>query len=370
MGAATGHHNPYLSRRVAPGMRIFVLGLLALTAFAGCLDAALDADTTDPFDAASGSPPAVDVAYLLGDLRAFAESNPSRADNHPDHEGARQFLAAKMEAYGLEVYRQEFFNGIPQANIVGIKWGEVRDEWVVVGGHYDIVRMPSCPDGLTCPTGTTSQGMYDDGSGTIMTMHLAKAFAQVPTKYTIAFVAFDGEERGLQGSGNFSESFMGGLTPYGNITYHAMLDLDMFGLNCPGVDAPIYFDSNSPELDAEVQRLVEGLGFPCEVKYQGISLGRSDYAHFMDLGVPTGFFISSFEEYQAPGDVPADGQQPVSGLDAYPFWHTQDTWDTMVLMAGTEADVAAGFQAGVDLASGVIWRMAQNGPPFTVEAAE
>lgn len=349
-------------------MRLFVLGLLALTAFAGCLDG--DATTPDDDALASGSPPKVDVAYLLGDLRAFAEGNPSRADNHPDHEGARQFLAAKFAAYGLDVYRHEFLNGIPQVNVVGIKWGESRDEWVVVGGHYDIVRNPSCPNGLDCPTGTTSQGMYDDGSGTMMTLHLAKAFADVPTKYTIAFVGFDGEERGLQGSGNFSEAFAAGATPYGPITFHAMLDLDMFGLNWPGVDAPVYFDSNSPDLDAEVARLADGIGFPDDaIKYQGISLGRSDYAHFFDLGVPTGFFISNFEEYQAPADVPLPGQQPLPNLDAYPFWHLQDTWDTMVLMAGSEADVAAGFQAGVDLASGLLWNMAQDGG-FTVEATE
>jgi Zn-dependent M28 family amino/carboxypeptidase len=345
------------------------LALLALlvsgAVFAGCLDsesATPDADDGADAGAAVGMAPAVDVVPLLGDLRAFAEGNPSRADNHPDHEAARQFLAAKFEAHGLEVYRQEFYQGIPQANIVGIKWGEVREEWVVVGGHYDIVRMPSCPDGLTCPTGTTSQGMYDDGSGTIMTLHLAKAFASIPTKYTIAFVGFDGEERGLQGSGNFSETFAAGLTPYGPITYRAMLDLDMFGLNWPGVDAPVYFDSNSPALEDEVRSLAGAAGFPeGMVKYQGITLGRSDYAHFMDLGVPTGFFISSFEEYQAPADVPLPGQQPAPGLDAYPFWHTQDTWETMVLMAGSEADVAAGFQSGVDLASGVLWRMAQAG---------
>lgn len=347
-----------------------VLALLTLTASAGCVSPEDGADEEGDDAPVTGSAPKVDVVPLLSDLRAFAEGNPSRADNHPDHEGARQFLAAKFEAYGLEVYRQEFYQGINQANIVGIKWGELRDEWVVVGGHYDIVRMPSCPDGLSCPTGTTSQGMYDDGSGTIMTLHLAKAFAQLDTRYTIAFVAFDGEERGLQGSGNFSEAFPAGQTPYGNVTFHAMLDLDMFGLNCPGVDAPIYFDSNAAELDAVVDELVAGLGFPCEVKHQGISLGRSDYAHFFDLGVPTGFFISSFEEYQAPGDAPAAGQQPVSGLDAYPFWHTQDTWDTMVLMAGTEADVAAGFDAAVNLASGVLWHMATSEAPYTVESTE
>jgi Zn-dependent M28 family amino/carboxypeptidase len=345
-----------------------LLGLLLVASVAGCLGS----DEAEPDAVTSGRAPAVDAAALVAGLRSFAETHPSRADNHPDHEAARQFLAAQFESFGLEVYRHDFTEGIDQANIVGIKWGTVRDQWVVVGGHYDIVRMPPCPDVVpSCPTGTTSQGMYDDGSGTMMTVYLAQAFADLATHYTVAFVGFDGEERGLQGSGRFAEDFAAGLTPYGPITYRAMLNLDMFGLNWPGVDAPVYFDSNSPELEAEVAALAAADGFPEDmVKYQGITLGRSDYAHFMDLGVPTGFFISSFEEYQAPANIPLEGQQPVPGLDAYPFWHTQDTWETMVLMAGSEADVVAGFQTAVDLASGVLWRMAQAGPLFAEAPAE
>ena len=73
--------------------------------------------------------------------------------------------------------------------------------------------------------------------------------------------------------------------------------------------------------------------------------------------MPTGFFISSFEEYQAPMDVPAEGQQPRAPLNAYPFWHQFDTWETMVAMAGSEQDVVSGFQAAVDLASGLLWSM-------------
>jgi hypothetical protein len=39
-------------------------------------------------------------------------------------------------------------------------------------------------------------------------------------------------------------------------------------------------------------------------------------------------------------------------------------------MAGSEADVVAGFQTAVDLASGVLWRMAQAGPLFAEAPAE
>lgn len=365
-----------------------LLGLLLFAGLAGCLSADEPRDddplaTAVDHSPAAGPAPHVDAAALVAELRSFAQEMPVRSGNGPDHEAARQWLLAKFDSFGLETYRQDYDTGnlAGQANIVGLKWGERRDEWIVVGGHYDIVpcaRTPREPTGLV-PPGTVqrqpvctpvdpleSEGIYDDGSGTMMTVHLAKAFAAINTTYTIAFVAFDGEELGLEGSRNFTEVFPAGLSPYGDVQVHAMLDLDMFGLNCPSVDAPIYFDSNSPTLDDKVRELVAGLGYPCEAKYQGISLGRSDYDNFFALGVPTGFFISSFEEYQAPADVPADGQQSVSPLNAYPFWHQFDTWETMVLMAGSEADVVAGFQAGVDLASGLLWSM--DDPAIVYEA--
>ena len=357
---------------------LLVLGLFALATIAGCLapsdDPTPPSTLVDHSEAGPGAPH-VDAAALVAELRTFATEMPVRSGNGPDHEAARDWLMAKFASFGLESYRQDYDTGnlAGQANILGIKWGEKRDEWIVVGGHYDIVacaRSPRQPTELPLPPGTVprqnlctpvdpvqSQGMYDDASGTMMTVHLAKAFANVNTTYTMVFVGFDGEELGLEGSGAFVEHFATGNSSFGDVQVHAMLDLDMFGLNCPGVDAPIYFDSNSPTLDDKVRELIAGLGYPCEAKYQGISLGRSDYDHFFTLGVPTGFFISSFEEYQAPMDVPADGQQPRAPLNAYPFWHQFDTWDTMVAMAGSEADVVSGFQAGVDLASGLLWSM-------------
>jgi hypothetical protein len=370
-----------------------LIALMALGALAGCVSDGPDPvqGTAVDHSSAGAGVPHVDAAALVADLQAFADAMPVRSANGPDHEAARVWLMQEFASFGLETYRHDFDTGnlAGQADILGIHWGERRDEWIVVGGHYDIVpcarspRQPAMPDPIppVVPPGTVpreavctpvdpaqSQGIYDDGSGTMMTVHLAEAFAHVNTTYTLVFVAFDGEELGLEGSRNFTEMFPTGQTPYGDIRVHAMLDLDMFGLNCPGVDAPIYFDSNSPTLDDRVRELVAGLGFPCEVKYQGISLGRSDYDNFFTLEVPTGFFISSFEEYQAPADAPASGQLPVSPLNAYPFWHQFDTWDTMVLMAGSEADVVSGFQAAIDLAAGVLWSM--DDPDIVYEAKD
>lgn len=362
-------------------MQKFLVAALLMTALAGCLSGTGDSDDDAVVpDHEHAAVPAVDAAALVADMRAFAQANPLRSDNSGDHEGARTWLMEKFASYGLETYRQDYDNGIPQANILGIKWGNVRDHWVVVGGHYDVVpcaRSPGAPSPV--PPGTVprqslcnsigpaqTEGMYDDASGTMLTVHLAKSFAKVNTTYTYVFVAFDGEERGLQGSEAFVEHFAFGNSSFGEVTIHAMLDLDMFGLNWPSVDAPIYFDSNTPELDGAVRDLAADIGMPeSEVKYQGIRLGRSDYAHFFTLGVPTGFFISSFEEYQAPANIPVAAQNPA--VNAYPFWHRADTWETMMLMAGSEADVIAGFQTAADLALGVLCFMGDPATVYTVE---
>lgn len=348
--------------------------LLALLALSGCLAGNTPTTTTGtPAPPTALDAPRVDVAALLADLKEWSAAHPLRADNHPDHEGARQSLADRFRSFGLDVWRHNFTTGIPQANIVGIKWGALRDQWVVVGGHYDVVPTPGCatpPMGAAppqCPEAAgpvASHGTYDDGSGTMLAVHLAKAWAQLPTPYTIAFVAFDGEERGLEGSRNLTEALVDGRTPYPGVTVRAMLDLDMFGLNWPSVDSPIYFDDNSPELRQAVKDLVARLHMPeGSILYQGISLGRSDYDSFFRIRVPTGFFISDFEQYQAPANLPATA--PKESGQAYPFWHREDTYETMRLMAGSEADLRSSFQTAADLATGLLHRMAVDPTPLT-----
>jgi len=342
---------------------ILTLTVLLAAAFAGCTGSE-PGPTPDDLEVEYEVPevPGVDAGALLADLQLFSGTFSQRADNLPDHEGARDWLADRFAAAGLDVWRQEFESGIAQENIVGVHWGEVKDEWVVVGAHYDMVTTDCAAQ---CVTRAYSEGAYDDGSGTLMTVHLAEAFANVSTYYTIAFVAFDGEERGLRGSGAFVEGvsvdqdhpFTDEAGDPLQVTFRGMVDLDMIGLNWPGVDAPVYFDHNSPEMKAYIEGRVAELGMPAEmIKYQGISLGRSDYAHFMDKGVPTGFFISDFEEWQLPADLPVTVpcQSPMPECTAYPFWHLEDTWDTMVLMAGSEEDLRAGFQTAVDLAGGLV----------------
>ncbi len=390
------HHKAYDANRVGQAMkRILLIGLLVATGLSGCLnDDDMGPLVVDPDTYPYPGPatiPELDANALLVHLKSFVDQFGERAANLPAHTGARDAIAAHFENAGLDVWRQNFTNGIYQENIVGVLWGYNTDQWVVVGGHYDMTTTDCIVGGVAnavldqagapvnapdCVTRPFSQGAYDDGSGTLMTMHLATAFADMVAKngtlpYTIAFVGFDGEERGLQGSGAFAANVFaeenGGIedlaqeTPWGNVTVHAMLDLDMFGLNYPAITAPIYFDNNNAALVDYVKARAAEINFPADqIKYQGISLGRSDYAHFMNAGVPTGFFISDFEEWELPANIPVvvPCEDAMPTCTAYPFWHIEDTWDTMVLMAGSESELEAGFDMANKLASGVLFFMA------------
>ncbi len=354
---------------------LILVATLLSTAIAGCLDSNDEGLTPDGYEVPPV--PTLDAQWTADTLYDFVKTYPERASNTPDHVGARDWIAEQYESYGLDVYRQEFTNGIDQENILGILWGEVTDEWVVVGGHYDMTTtdcaVPDTPAG-ECVTRPFSEGAYDDGSGTIQTVALAKAFAEQVAAtgqkpyYTMVFSPFDGEERGLQGSGAFVDAIRGDIEPFpyheGDITLRGMLNLDMAGLNWPGTEAPLYFDENSDVLQAAVEEWRIEMGMPDDmIQYTGITLGRSDYAHFMDHGVPTGFFISDFEQWEAPAD---------SGIvipqGAYPFWHVEDTWETMVAMAGSEEDVVAGFQTILDLSARILHAFAmQPAMEFDVE---
>jgi len=81
-------------------------------------------------------------------------------------------------------------------NILGIIEGEIKDEYIVVGGHYDHLGILN---------GFIYNGADDNGSGTVGILTLAKAFMAtgVKPKRSIIFALWTGEEKGLLGSNYF-----------------------------------------------------------------------------------------------------------------------------------------------------------------------
>ena len=83
--------------------------------------------------------------------------------------------------------------------------------------------------------------------------------------------------------------------------------------------------------------------------------------------IPTIFFISDFEELGAPSAGDEGVPQAYTPMGAYPFWHLEDTVETMTAMAGGQANLEDGFQAAVDVATAVLYSMACQ-PALTFDA--
>jgi hypothetical protein len=289
-----------------------------------------------------GSFPHVDAATMLAELKRFSSAYPYRQTDTPNHDAARTDLASHFAGDGLTVVRQNFPSGaygLPAGyqgtNIIGIHWGTDRTHWIVVGAHYDV-------------TEGAVDGTYDDGSGTILVESLAHAFANVTTDRTIAFIEFDQEERGLVGSHYFVESVVKGTFQY-PVNLDGMIDLDMVGITWPH-PAPLVAWQNSPTLKNFTSLRAGQLGIPAaKLEFRHPKGGSSDGASFIQGNVSTIYFWSDWDEVYAPDGTAVPIESGYVG--SYPFWHKADTYDTMVLMAGNETTLRAGFQTTLNLVS-------------------
>ena len=186
------------------------------------------------------------------------------------------------------------------ANVVGILRGtdpNLRDETVVIGGHYD--HLGHGGEGSLAPDafGAIHPGADDNASGTAAVMGLARAFAAAGgAPRTLVFVAFAGEEMGLLGS---SEYVRRPAFPLGRTVL--MLNLDMVGrlrdgtLYVNGVDG-------GTGLRALVTDAARGLGLTLELR--GDPYAGSDHTSFYAAGRPVLFlFTGAHGDYHRPTDT-------------------------------------------------------------------
>ena len=130
---------------------------------------------------------------------------------------ARQWILEEMKSYSprLEVSFDTY--RIPKQGDRVTREVEVRNVMAVlpgrtarrfyVSGHYDTVARPvppgPAPGGFDWSAGDNlAPGVNDDGSGTALTMELARAFSESGLVFdaTLVFICFAGEEQGLIGA--------------------------------------------------------------------------------------------------------------------------------------------------------------------------
>jgi hypothetical protein len=194
-------------------------------------------------------------------------------------------------------------------NVVGILPGSdpaLAREYVFFTAHMDHIGVSSMDEGCAAKGGDSiCNGADDDGSGTVAVLELAHAFTTSPVrpKRSLVFMTVSGEERGLWGSGYFTDH---PTVPLDSAV--ADLNSDMVGRNWADTMAVIGREHSDlgATLDSVAGRHPELHMTPVGDRWpqEGLYF-RSDHFNFARKGIPVLFFTSGLHpDYHQVSDSP------------------------------------------------------------------
>ena len=210
------------------------------------------AKDTAPVASEGSSLQFTDSLRLWGLVNYLASDNmKGREAGSPEIELAADFIESNLKQYNISPffsgYRDTLKNTRRMAyNLVGILPGkdpELRDEYVLIGAHYDHIGIVNRVNG-----DAIANGANDNASGTASVLELSRYFGRrAKNKRSIIFAFFSAEEKGLLGSKHLAERMkMEGLDLY------LMLNFEMTGVPMPDKDFLLYITGYSTSNLAEV----------------------------------------------------------------------------------------------------------------------
>ena len=173
----------------------------------------------------------------------------------------------------------------------------LREEYVVVGAHFDHLGYSSRHSRDPESGFTLRPGADDNASGTAAVLELADRLSRRPPRRSILVLNFDAEEDGLLGSRAFIAS---AVFPAADITF--MLNLDMIG-RLRGNRVFIEGVSRKSIWHSRIDSLVRADGLRADFAWDQ---RRSDHVSFEDAG-DTVAFITTGEhaDYHTRLDIPS-----------------------------------------------------------------
>lgn len=294
-----------------------------------------------------GRPRSVRVAVAVGFASVVASCTPLQAhvavlshdslagrDNGtPGSASARSWLIDRLDdiavganphGSGTAAYEQPFSGG---TNVVAvIPGGDLADEYVVIGAHYD--HLGSACDGSGA-SDSICNGATDNAAGAAAVLEIGRALAErdEPPRRSIVLAFWDREEDGLLGSQYYVQH---PLVPLADTV--AYLNYDIQGANLlPGLRATS-FAVAAESGGSELQEAVAAAAGVAPLRLHRLSSvfgqGRSDYVRFLTAQVPSVFFTDS----------------------TGPCYHTVDDEFGVVDFTKLEHQVAIGVALATDLA--------------------
>lgn len=184
-------------------------------------------------------------------------------------------------------------------NVLGYIEGKNKNEYVVMGAHYDHLGMDEVLDG-----DKIYNGADDNASGVSAVLQIAKAFLASGEKpeRTIIFALWDGEELGLLGSEYFMQTcpFASDIKGYVNF--------DMIGRNNDEQKPKyvVYFYTEAhPQFGEWLKSDIKTYGLGLEPNYRPWDkpIGGSDNASFAKRDVPVIWYhTDGHPDYHQPSD--------------------------------------------------------------------
>lgn len=243
--------------------------------------------------------------FAVEELKRQRDLFPHRTPGFPAYADSQQYFVEFFEDLGYTVefdpYGTMAFEDVRLpagagrgigpasfANVVAYKAGTTQaDRYIVFGGHYDVVE-------------ETVEGAFDNTAGTVATMAMAKALADVTTSHTIVFGLWGGEEDGILGS-QFWASTNPEKMPF--IDAYVNFDVTALAYPAPAVAPAAVVIAAGPDGIAsaaihahtamiEETYLQSGAEFVMQTVVQGQATGagvnaQSDHTPFVLRGVPS-----------------------------------------------------------------------------------
>lgn len=258
------------------------------------------------------------VIRVRADLSVLADDSlQGRFTGTREAEVAARYLARRFQEAGARPgvpgWLQEFTVAPDAPGVVGIPEGQrptrgtnvvalipgrdarLREEFVVVGAHYDHLGLGATGVHSPDQQGQIHNGADDNASGTVALLEIARRLAREPARRSVLLVAFAGEEFGLIGSAAYVR------TPAAPLERTvAMVNLDMVGRLRN--DRLLAFGAETAaEFPALLDSLNQVAGF--DLKASGDGYGRSDHQSFYLAKKPVvHLFTDLHEDYHRPSD--------------------------------------------------------------------
>lgn len=229
----------------------------------------------------------------LEELKQAADEDAFVAENIGD--GVAVSMAA---AIGRKEAKTDNVGGVIRGR------GELKDQWIIIGGHYDHVGYGYFGSNSgRAARGVIHPGADDNASGTsavlILADRLSKVYAQLPadaSARSILLMGFSAEESGLNGSRYYAK--------HPTVTAdqaNIMLNMDMMG-RMHDNSVEVSGVGSAKNLEEIVRPYFDKSGM--RVVSQQTGGGPSDHASFNSMGIPVLFFFTGLHgQYHRPVDV-------------------------------------------------------------------